>query len=360
MGDQGFPVIEYDENKSARENGFMHGESFRGGILELAELRRNLMLERNPTLNSRLDELAAEQWQINRDFDEELFEELEGIREGSGCSITQLVILNNYTDFRDIRMDDEGCSTLYIQTGGQSLAGQTWDMHSTAKKYVSVLKVPGEGGPTLLFSLVGCLGMMGYSSRGYMVGVNNLNSIDARSGLLWPTLVRKCLKQKSFDNLRKTLVNAPVTSAHNYLIARPLLGEMWEVLPTCQELVERVEGQENAFSFHTNHCLVEKTIALEAQIGKASTTHNRYALLEKKTSEVASLKDFEELLTDHEGHPKSICSHYESGAQDPSYTCGGAVGGLQSGELVFWRGCPEYDDSYVRHAFELNLSGSGA
>ena len=62
----------------------------------------------------------------------------------------------------------------------------------SAMRFVCVIHIPGE---MLLFSLAGCLGMMGYHSSGCMVGVNNLNSTDARSGVLWPALVRSTLNQ---------------------------------------------------------------------------------------------------------------------------------------------------------------------
>ena len=43
-------------------------------------------------------------------------------------------------------------------------------------------------------------------------------------------------------------------------------------------------------------------------------------------------------IKDHEGYPKSICSHFESGVQDPSMTCGGAVAEYSANKYTFWRG----------------------
>ena len=66
----------------------------------------------------------------------------------------------------------------------------------------------------VLFSLVGCVGMMGYHSSGRMVGVNNLNSTDARSGVIWPALVRATLGESELTTMRDHLCKAQVTSAH--------------------------------------------------------------------------------------------------------------------------------------------------
>ncbi|HMP80743.1 MAG TPA: hypothetical protein PKD54_14910, partial [Pirellulaceae bacterium] len=50
-------------------------------------------------------------------------------------------------------------------------------------------------------------------------------------------------------------------------------------------------------------------------------------------------------------YPQSICSNYQTNSQDPSITCGGAVGELTSGRLSFWRGDPLYDANFVRRDF---------
>lgn len=343
-----FPIIFQDLSLTPLQRGQEHGESYREAIRELSDIREGLMLQRSPHLKDRLEQLALEQWEKTREFDQDLFEELEGIQTGSNTSITQIVILNNYTDFRDIPAD-EGCSTVCVNEENNLLLGQTWDMHSTAKNYVTVLQLGQE---QLLFSLVGCLGMMGFDSKGAMVGVNNLNSSDARSGILWPALVRKTLAQKNFEAMEETLKTAQVTSAHSYLIGYGDRSALWEILPTVQ--ARTGDTLESSRFFHTNHCLSEEAKELETTIGKASTTHNRYELLEQKIDNVKVLKDLEDMLCDHENYPKSICSHYESGAQDPSFTCGGAVGSFEEGQFTFWRGCREKDQNYVRHSFELN------
>ena len=50
---------------------------------------------------------------------------------------------------------------------------------------------------------------------------------------------------------------------------------------------------------------------------------------------------------------KSICSHFESNAQDPSTTCGGALGSFKHNKFRFWRGCKEYDQNYIAYNFKL-------
>lgn len=345
--DQGFPLIKY-EGQSPLEWGRMHGESFRDGIKELAQIRQELMLAKNPRLKSKLKELADMQWQASAAYAPALMEEVQGIVDGSGLTKLDLVILNNYTDFRDIQLPEEGCSTVHIQNENHTLAGQTWDMHKSAKNYLCLIHVPAtENAPEMLsFSLVGCLGLMGINSHGLLIGVNNINTTNATAGILWPLYVRRLLRERSVTAARPFLEDAPVTSGHNYIVSDKAQGEHWEVTPRLSERVGFVAAGSTGHAFHTNHCLGPKVQEHEDTSSSSSTTHVRWQHLEKLVPAVKDLEDFFGLLTSHEGYPKALCSHFESGAQDPSFTCGGGIADLTAGRGRFWRGCPQEDRNY--------------
>jgi isopenicillin-N N-acyltransferase-like protein len=351
-----FPYIKYQSGKSSKQWGQSHGEEFRVAIAELAEIRRGLMLAKNPALASKLDFLALEQLEISRKFAPHLISEIEGIASGANLTLTDLVILNNYTDFRDISLPEEGCSTVHIQTPTEVLSGQTWDMHRSAKNYMCLLHVPknDQHSAQLILTLVGCVGLMGVNTHNGLIGVNNINTAKAKTGLIWPVLVRTTLEAKSLGEMRSTLLNAPVTSGHNYLISTPEGGEHLEVTPAVSEKVSALNRGPVGGIFHTNHCLGFEVEKLEDKKSMSSTTYNRYDLLAKKTHKVTDLTDFKNLLTDHDQFPKSICSHFENGAQDPSFTCGGGVSDLISGKHIFWRGCPAHDSDYIEHEFILD------
>lgn len=354
--DVGFPIIAYEKGKSFREWGEFHGESYRSAIKEIVEIRRSLMLQKNPALESQLEQLAQEQWQFTRDYAPDIWEELDGIREGSGCTAAEIVILNNYTDFRDITFPDEGCSIVYKVEGGQyALAGQSWDMHRSAKDYVCVVSAPAtEKSPaSLTLSIVGSVGMLGYNSQELMLGVNNLNTVNAATGMLWPALVRQSLMHSDLDSCRRCITEAPIAGGRNYLLASKDYGECMEVAPGLYEVVNSADSGRGGSAFHTNHCLSDQMKDLENKKAVSSTTHERYALIEKKLPEVRDLQALRALLCDHEGFPKSICSHYESGLQDPAFTCGAVAADLCSHEYLLWRGCPELDKGYREYRFFL-------
>lgn len=348
-----FPLIKYESGKTNYEWGFLHGETFKKEIAELCEIRKGLMLAKNPALASRLDELAMKQFEISKEFAPHIADEIKGIADGAKLSLVDLVILNNYTDFRDIQLPEEGCSTVHIQTPTTTLAGQTWDMHKSAKNYLCLISVPENQNhkAQLILSLVGCVGLYGVSTSNQLIGVNNINTANAKAGLIWPLLVRKTLEGANLGQMRQTLLNAPVTSGHNYIISSVEGGELLEITPTHFDKVGALVQDQVGSIFHTNHCIGSEIQKLEDKKSMSSTTHARWKLLSKKTHLITNLKEFFGLLTDHTEYPKSICSHFENGAQDPSFTCGGGASDLTNGVHIFWRGCPHEDKDYVEYKF---------
>jgi isopenicillin-N N-acyltransferase-like protein len=226
-------------------------------------------------------------------------------------------------------------------------------MHGSAKLYVCCIEVPCEGfdQPAVLFSVVGCVGMMGFHPRGQMIGVNNINTTGARPGALWPAVVRKVLMQGSHESMVRELTTAPLTSGHTYLIASRSGGEFWEVMPDLAEKVSSLAVDRDGWLIHTNHCLSPQAREREIKSALSSTTHIRYELLYRKVPHVRKLEGVYDLLNDHENYPKSICSAFQATSQDPSVTCGGAAGDLVSGKIWMWRGDPVHDRNYVRREF---------
>ncbi len=355
MNDCNFPIILYKPGNNFKNNGVAHGEEFREQIKELFQIRKNLLLEKNPSIKNNIQSLALQQLEETRTFSPDITDEMEGISQGSLLKIEDIVLLNNYTDFRDILLPDEGCSTIQSINSLDSLSGQTWDMHNSAKKFVSIIKQDKqENMPAqIIFSLVGCVGMMGFNSNGLMIGVNNLNTKNARASIVWPSLVRKVLQSRSYDEMESIIKNAPVTSGHNYLISDETQGSHWEVTPVVREKVSSLT-KEKGFIFHTNHCIGEKTTIEEDKISSNSTTNERYQILNSLNTDNLDFSSALRVLTGHEGYPKSICSHFESNTQDPSSTCGGALGSFKQNIFRFWRGCPEHDKNFIAYNFKLS------
>ncbi len=358
MTDLNLPIFKYDAC-GPYENGLKHGETFKEAIQELIEIRTGLLLKRSPHLKDKLDEFANLQFKETMKFDASLAQEIEGIAKGSETSIKDIIILNNYTDFRDIQLDsenqDEGCTSVSYIDDKNSIAAQTWDMHQSAKNYLMLIEIDDKDNGTkeLIYTVCGCLGLMAVNNHGQFIGVNNINVLDGINGIIWPALIRKAAKQKSLNDMGKLLMEAPITSGHNYLISDGKSAFNYEITPTQKEILNT---NPQGLIFHTNHCLGSTVRKVEDRNNISKTTHARFDLVEKYRSELKDEASIMKLLMSHDGHPLSICSHYSpEGASDPSQTCGGALYNYQTQIFKAWRGCKKYDKNFEYVEIHLPL-----
>lgn len=331
------------EGSDPRRWGEQHGEARRDEIREVYEIRLALTLARTDLgSEENVLALAERHLPVLERFSPALFEELCGIARGAGLSPAHLVVVNHYTDLRDLSRrhlaagpDAEGgCSVLFVPTPEGPVLGQTWDMHGSATDYVMLLEVPGGPagkGKALLFTLAGCVGMTGLTSWGLGMTINNLNSIDARIGVVWPALVREALKQKSAAKARDVVLSAPIGSGHHYVVADEddLFGI--ETSGTKKKVTQEGTGQVH---LHTNHCLDEEMKAT-CRILETSTTLERYERLEQivRTRRILSARDVYAVLGE---------VSMERQASDPHAiaTCGAFVMNLRKKTALACKGLP--------------------
>lgn len=328
------------ENASPREWGRIHGESFRGQIQSLAEIRiyLTMRLGKFPDAATVLRVAEAHLPVLER-YDRDLYDELCGIAEGADVSPARIVVLNHYTDLRDLDPavvlagadDPGGCSILWAHTSTGPVLAQTWDMHATAIPYVMMLYVPERQGQpaTWLFSLTGCLGMTGLNRHGLGMAINNLYSTDARIGVLWPAMVRRCLRERDAASARDVVMQSPIGSGHHYLVADTRSAWGIETSGTLKDLVldagEAVaRGAEAATYIHTNHCL-SKTVDAMSRVPAASTTYDRYERLAASIAArpVVDVPDVWQRLGSQDGYPRSVCTNMAT-PENPhgAATCG--------------------------------------
>jgi isopenicillin-N N-acyltransferase like protein len=234
--------------------------------------------------------------------------------------------------------DPGGCSILWAQTSSGPILAQTWDMHATAIPYVMMLYVPERQGhpATWLFSLTGCLGMTGLNRHGLGMAINNLYSTDARVGVVWPAMVRRCLRERDAASARDIVMQSPIGSGHHYLVADT--ESVWgiETSGTVKDLVldagEAVaRGPEAATYIHTNHCL-SKAVDARSRVPAASTTYERYERLAASIAgrPVVDVPDVWQRLGSQDGYPRSVCTNMAT----PENPHGAATCGAIAMELV--------------------------
>jgi isopenicillin-N N-acyltransferase-like protein len=353
------PVV-FDEI-DPRRRGHAHGEMWREEIREVAELRTALCIASIGRAGYRnlaeLDAVAAAHLPILARELPALSEELLGIAEGADLSPERIVVLNHYTDLRDIRPstgEGDGCTAIYLSGPHGPVLGQTWDMHASAAPFVRMIRVAPKDGTSevLCLTLTGCLGMAGIGRSGVAVTINNLTSTDAKVGLVWPALVRSMLEADNARVAYERLLAAPLSSGHHYMIAD---GTDFFGVETSGELKVLTQVGPKAAHVHTNHCFdpvlrgrenVARDTSSFARLDMATTLY-----LQQRPRDLDGVWA---ILGNHDGHPRSICSHVDTVRGDPSAsrTCARMAMELWSGRVRVAPGCSTDD-----RPLELGLAG---
>ena len=327
--------------------GEQHGEACRDDIHAAAELRLRLMLEKTDLgTKEAVYELARHHLPLLESFDKDLHTELLGIARGANLSAEAVVVLNHYTDLRDLglrdlkrlRGDPDGCSAWFVDdgtSGGERFLGQTWDMHGSATPYALLLKVPHARGEQLFFTITGCLGMTGMSSWGTALTINNLNSTDATVGVVWPAMVRRCVKQETARAALDVATAGPIGSGRHYIFADRKDAFAIETSGTIKRRVWSKEGSGAASWFHTNHCL-NADVEKHSRILPTSTTLQRFATLQAK-EDGGHRPRTPRALYDAFG---DVSLPWDKNKPDETATCGALVMDLRRGEATACVGLP--------------------
>jgi isopenicillin-N N-acyltransferase like protein len=359
-------LLELPAGKPPREWGRVHGESFRGEIKALTEIRTYLCTKVGGFRTAaEVRVAAAAHLPVLERYDRGLYDELVGIAEGAALSAEDIVVTNHYTDLRDLdpdpakwqpapRRDDpeaggrsgagdhgpdraglrgDGCSVIWSETPTGRVLGQTWDMHATAIPYVMLLRIPAstDGPAVSLLTVTGCLGMAGMSSSRVAITINNLYSTDATVGAVWPAVVRRALHQPTAQAARDVIATSPIGSGRHYFVADRTHAFALEASGTRRK---QVFAGGVAYC-HTNHC-IDGDIAALSNVPAASTSHDRMTWLEASLGRAAvtDLADAWRRLGSNDGWPRSVCTNMAT-PETPhgAATCGAIAMNLDTGEL---------------------------
>ena len=330
--------------------GYKHGQTYAKEIQHFAEERVRLSGDpewsgRNFTADEVLA-LAAACAEEHRRYSPDLAQELQGMADAAGLTLAEMIVVSGFTDFIDTVYNAAGtenripahagadnCTAFLVPNEktatGEALFGQTWDMHDTATPHVILLDGKPEGKPAFLaYTTVGCVGMIGMNDAGVAVGINNLFTTDGQVGVTWNFVVRKALEQTNVNDALECITDAKLAGAHNYLVMdKTGKGFNVEAMPSRTH----VSALADTPLVHTNHCLVEETLAVqrERKISSQESSERRLergiTLLEKDD---LTEEDLQEVTRD----PDAICVR----ATPPRFveTCGAAVMRPATGD--FW------------------------
>jgi isopenicillin-N N-acyltransferase-like protein len=336
---RGRPIRVTRVSGSPAQLGEAHGRAHAEEIRTYADGRIALSGTGTDLDRDRLIGLAEQMVDAHRDYDAGLFEEMSALAEAAGLTLPEAIIVGGYTDFLDVVAAAAGsapfeddCTAVIApdaRSNGAGFLAQTWDMNASATPHVIMLDVIPDTGPrALVFTTVGTLGQIGMNEAGIAVGINNLTAADGRPGVTWPFVVRKALAQSRFDDAVAAITDAHLAGGHNFLVFdRHGNGVSIEAMPT-RTHVDRLAVTP---LFHTNHCLVPETIAVEGprpdDLVRSSVIRISQAA-EMLGSGPITVESLMELTRDE----RSICRHPEPPFDFES--CGAAIMRPATGD--FW------------------------
>lgn len=301
------------------EIGSAHGSRFGSQIREYTADRIELSRVGTTLDRDAVVAIAERMLPAHREYDEDLYREMVAMAEAAGITPAEAVIVGGYTDFIDtVRALAHGtafedtCTAIISPdslSDGSGFLAQTWDMHASATPHVFMFDVtPLDGPRSMVFTTHGTVGQIGMNEAGIAVGINNLTMSDGAIGVTWPFVVRKVLRQTTFEDALACILAADLAGGHNFLV---LDGEGNGASIEATSTVSHVSTLTDEALIHTNHCLVPATRNVEAdrpealQVNSAQRlAHAGEAVADRSTFSLSFLMD---VLRDE----RSICRRPE-------------------------------------------------
>jgi isopenicillin-N N-acyltransferase-like protein len=298
----------------ARELGRQHGAQARPLIREFLDwLQASLKLSR-PELERR----ALVFRPVFERYCPHLIEEIDGLAEGAGLTNPEALALQLRGELGCVA--DTACTTFVISPRGtaerETLIGQNSDTPPIIERVGYVLHLrPADRPEILIWTFGGMLGYHGVNRLGVGHFANALGGgPEWKLGLSHYPVKRMMLECHDLTEVRKLLQSVPVCSNGNYVLCDGA-GQIADVELTSAGPHEIDDGGAG-FIAHSNHFLCAPHACRE-NFNKGLA--DSFPRLERMRQLIAgkfgtiALDDVRGFLSDHAGHPVSICRHPHDG-----------------------------------------------
>jgi isopenicillin-N N-acyltransferase-like protein len=256
-------------------------------------------------------------------------EELRGIADGASVGFEDVLAINTRTEVmfaaraRDAARASARtlgeCSAFCVlpeaNADVHTLIGQNWDWLLHCYDTVVVLEVQREDGPDFVTVVeAGLLAKTGFNSSGIGLVTNTLVS-DADAGkpaVPYHVALRAILDCETLSDALAALQRSPRSSSANYLVAhRDGIAVSVEAAPGDFSRLHLLFPTQGAL-LHTNHFLSPDFSLKDVSLWLMPDSPFR---LERVRASLAaarprpSIRDFQQMLTDHANYPSGVCAH---------------------------------------------------
>ena len=284
-------------------------------------------------------------------------EEMRGIAEGSGFRYEEILALNGRGElssgnpfFDDAYEDCSSYSILPEAAGdGHAYCGQNWDWRSAILDTVIMLRIEQPGLPTIVMQVeAGQVGRQGANSAGIGLNANGLGArFGNKLGMPQPYIRRKILNSWDMNEALEAVFKSQQALCTNLLLShRDGFAIDLETTPGRHGWGYPKDG----VLVHTNHFryFVPKQIEETYRYFSPDSLY-RAERIERVLARAGEAKDgaqmralIREALSDHFGHPDSVCNHPnpDNPWWDQNETVASSVVDLTTGEYWIAHGNP--------------------
>lgn len=288
------------------ERGVQYGEQAKEEISHSIEYYRK-KFEKQPGWD-KIVEFSQKFVQVSAEFSKEIMEEMQGIADGSGSDVREIMAVNARYELSQFDWQHE-CTTgvFFDHTSGKNYIFKNCDLGYDVKAHLVILKVIGKDGFRALgITEAGQLVRDGYNNCGVALVNSALWSGADHAGIAVPgTIVRKKVwESRNFQEACAVQRNLHRTVSTNMLVADRYGNAVdFECYPGGEDEVVPQNGiiaTGNRFTIHP-----DRNKVIDPEIDRGLRLRE---LLEEHRESICAEKIME-ILKDHKGFPCSICRH---------------------------------------------------
>lgn len=325
------------------EMGVQHGEQARDRVRNFVEMILSDVVKDGVTREDVMGRTAAFRPLFDASVPD-LMDEVRGLADGAGLTNEEALLLQIRGEIGQVCQ--EACTTFAISGAGTAdgriLIGQNSDMDPRQEEVGIVLHVVPEEGPRILmWTFGGHLGYHGMNSEGVAHFANALGGGPAwRLALPHYPVKRKILEQKTVSDVLAVFDGNPVCSSGNYVLSGGCRTiEDAELTP---EGYAALGDGGKGYIVHANHFCSDRFHSADNDKVSIPDSFGRHERIEALVSEAygsITVETMQTILSDHEGHPSSICRHPKSG-DNVGKTVASLIAEPEAGRFHVSRGNP--------------------
>ncbi|PYH45542.1 putative acyl-CoA:6-aminopenicillanic-acid-acyltransferase [Aspergillus saccharolyticus JOP 1030-1] len=242
------------------EIGLQHGAQLRAQIESQLSVYRTMFQYTSKLSWDAVLDLAGEFRTTIARLTPELLEEMQGIADGAGVTLLDIIALNCRSEISFGKFSD-GCTSLSLHRSGRGrILAQNWDFTTQLQNHLAMVEIIQPGKPVIyMVTEAGLVGKIGFNSAGVGVCLNAIRAHPCLSSKLPIHLaLRLCLESVSVEAaLERLSALGGVASSQHILIADRTAALGLELSPLGDD---HLPEDEYGVVTHTNHFLVNRRV----------------------------------------------------------------------------------------------------